>query len=118
MAKSKDTKKKKDDVSVTIEEEYGMIGDDKLYARIAWNDKPAKDEVRKVWVDKEGERHLGKGIDLDEDEVEELYKLKKKAHPDGVDFDAIFKSTRGISERRAAGMVTKDGFIVLQRKGG
>ena len=114
---AKKDKKDSKELSMEIMEEYGMIGEDKIYASISWNDKAPKDEVRKVWYDKEGERHIGKGVDLSEEEIDELYELKEKAHPKGVDFDQIFKSTKGISEKRAQGFRTEEGFVVLHKRG-
>lgn len=116
MAK-KDKETKKSELACEIMEEYGTLGEDKVYASISWNNRAPKDEVRKVWFDKEGNRQLGKGIDLSKEEIEELHALMKKTHKEPVDFDEIFKSTRGITEKRQAGFRTEDGFIRLHRRG-
>lgn len=64
------------------------------------------------WMDDAGGLHLGKGIALEDDEIDELIKLLKK-RPRPVDFNAIFASSEGIMDKRRAGFRTEDGFIKL-----
>lgn len=118
MAKKDKVKEKKSEDSYEIEEIYGMLdGGSKIYARISWYGRKARDEVRAVWYDKDNTMRLGKGVELDEDTIEELYNVMKKK-PKPVDFNSIFDSTAGISKKRREGHTTVDGFIVLRKTDG
>lgn len=111
-------KVKNAEVSYDVEEIYGYLAEGKkVYARVSWNGNPAKDELRRCWTDDDGNLKLGKGIDLSEDEVKSLMAMIDKK-PKPVDFNVIFDSTAGISEKRKKGMTTVDGFVVLHRRDG
>lgn len=117
---AKDAKKdKRGEITYDVEEVYGYLADGKkVYAKVSWNGNPGKDELRRCWIDeKTGELKLGKGIDLSEDEVKELMKMIDKK-PKPVDFNAIFDSTAGISDKRRSGLTTVDGFVVLRKRDG
>lgn len=118
MAKKEKKTKAKSEVTYDIEKVYGFLDNgNKIYARISWNGGKAKDEVRNVWYDKEGNMKLGRGIDLSDSVFDELSALHKKK-PKPVDFDSVFVSAEGIASRRNDGLKTEDGFIVLHRKNG
>lgn len=109
---------KKGEVTYDLEEVYGYLDEGrKVYARISWNGEPAKDEVRRVWKDKEGNLKVGKGIELKESEIKELVALLDMK-PKPVNFSDIFKSTKGITEKRRNNQTTVDGFIVLRKHDG
>ena len=113
-------KDKKREVTCKIHKVYGFLTakEDKVFVRVSWNDGEARDEVRKCWRDKEtDELRLGKGIDLSEEEIDAL-KSFIKDKPKPVDFNAVFESSVGIMEKRAAGFQTEDGFAVLRRRNG
>ena len=73
--------------------------------------------ARPVWYDKDNVMHLGKGVELDDETIDELHGLMKKK-PKPVDFNAIFDSTAGISEKRNRGLTTVDGFAILKKRDG
>lgn len=113
-------KDKKREVTCKIHKVYGFLSDkeDKVFACVSWNNGEPRDEVRKCWKDKDsGELKLGKGIDLSEEEIDAL-KSFIKDKPKPVDFSAVFESSVGIMEKRAAGFQTEDGFAVLRRRNG
>lgn len=118
---SKETKKKdKSDLTYEVEEIYGYLNDEKtlIYASISWNGNPAKDEVRRVGLDDNGDiKYLGKGIALNQDEIKALHKLAKNAHPDPVNFTKIFDQAPDIISARQKGYQTEEGgFMKLERK--
>jgi len=111
-------KDKKSEVTFKIHKVYGFLSakEDKVFVRVSWNDGEPRDEVRKCWKDKDsGELKLGKGIDLSEEEIDMLKGFCKNK-PKPVDFQAVFDSSVGIMEKRAAGFQTEDGFTVLRRR--
>ena len=114
MAKAK-SKSKKSEVTYNIEEIYCFLDNrKKVFLRIAWNGKEAKNELRTCWEDKDGELHIGKGVEITEEDLDaimEKFPRKKKA----VDFAEVFESSRGIMEKREAGYSTENGFIKLRR---
>ena len=117
-----------------IMETYAVLSDDGgrklIYASIAWNDRAPKDEIRQVWTDEDGKEHLGKGIAVTDAQVKKLIKAfqKKIGEPItkdevtvanvGVNFNQIFEEAVSISDLRAAGNPTEDGFIRLSYKDG
>lgn len=115
--------KLKADLKCEIEEVYGFLNKEHtmVYARVSWNGRKAKDEIRKCTED-DGELHLSKGVALLPAEVETLCKIfRHEVKPDKgsfecVDFDEIFRSGEGIMDKRNAGYRTEDGFTVLSRK--
>lgn len=142
MAKS--SKKDSSDFSYEIKEEYGYLNDkqNKIVAKVSWNDKPTKYDIRSCY-EKDDEIKLGKGISLTYDEVETLHNILEEVliadkdsqsedddeeeHSVGVpetpkrpvvDFAEIFGEATGIMEKREAGFTTKDGFILLKRRPG
>ena len=94
----------------------------KIFGMVAWNDRPAKAEIRTIVKKHDGSEMIGKGIALSDEELEALvtaYKKKKK-HDDAnkpVDFNDIFGAAPDIVNKREHGQVTKDGFVVLQETG-
>lgn len=113
-------KTKKTEISYEILQIYMFLNKEhsKVFARVSWNDNPPKDEVRSCW-EKDGELKLGKGIALSPEEITAMYEYLNSREPERepVDFSEIFRSSEGIMEKRKAGVQTKDGFIVLGRKG-
>ena len=96
----------------------------KVFVRVSWDGRPAKDELRTCW-EKDGQLMLGKGIALSMDEIADLHNFimdggmaEKDDEPHGVDFSAIFESSKGIMDKRRDGYRTDNGFIVLTRKDG
>ena len=126
MAKS--NKKGSFDISYEIEKEYGYLNDkqSKIVAKVAWNGKEAKIDIRSCFT-KDGDIKLGKGISLSDDEVAKLKSILEKLSDDdddqsskkkAVNFEEIFGQATGIVERREQGFTTKDGFIQLKPKPG
>ena len=126
MAKS--NKKGSFDISYEIEKEYGYLNDkqSKIVAKVAWNGKEAKIDIRSCFT-KDGGIKLGKGISLSDDEVAKLKSILEKLSDDdddqsskkkAVNFEEIFGQATGIIERREQGFTTKDGFIQLKPKPG
>ena len=124
MAKS--NKKGSFDISYEIEKEYGYLNDkqSKIVAKVAWNGKEAKIDIRSCFT-KDGDIKLGKGISLSYDEVTKLKSILEKLSDDdqsskkkAVNFEEIFGQATGIVERREQGFTTKDGFIQLKPKPG
>ena len=124
MAKS--NKKGSFDISYEIEKEYGYLNDkqSKIVAKVAWNGKEAKIDIRSCFT-KDGGIKLGKGISLSDDEVAKLKSILEKLSDDdqsskkkAVNFEEIFGQATGIVERREQGFTTKDGFIQLKPKPG
>lgn len=121
---AKDKKAKKKDINFEIVEEYGYLDDErtKLYAKIKWFDNEPKDLVSKVYHPKDNPEQvmLGKGVELMPEEIERLHELmtNRPKPPKPVDFNQVFEASKGIMDTRAQGHTTKDGFIVLKRKGG
>lgn len=74
MAKS--NKKDSSDFSYEVKEEYGYLNDkeNKIVAKVSWNDKPAKYDIRSCYT-KDDEIKLGKGISLTYDEIETLHDI-------------------------------------------
>lgn len=107
-------KSKKSEVTCDIKEVLGYINkkQNKVLVKVSWNGGPYRTEVRMCWLDDAGGLHLGKGIALEDDEIDELIRLLKK-RPRPVDFNAIFASSEGIMDKRRAGFRTEDGFIKL-----
>lgn len=107
-------KKGKAEITYEIEKIYGYIGKKKtqVLAKVSWNGRPARTELRNCWYDKDDEMRLGKGVVIEDDDVDELIDLLKKM-PKPVDFNDIFKEAGGIIEKRAQGFRTVDGYIVL-----
>lgn len=121
MTLKKETKKSsKTDITYDIKEVYGYLNDEKtlIYASIAWNGNPAKDEVRRIALDDNGDiKYLGKGIAIDTDEIKNLHKLSKMSHPDPVNFTKIFDQAPDIISGRQKGYQTEDGgFMKLLKK--
>ena len=112
MAK-KETKKKSE-ISCDVEEIYCKLSNKKIYARVSWNGKDAKDEIRKCWEDKDGQLQIGKGVDITDEDIKMLYDTMKHK-PKPVDFDEIFEESKGLTALREAGLKTEDGFIKLKR---
>ncbi|MCM1531954.1 MAG: hypothetical protein NC114_06740 [Ruminococcus flavefaciens] len=121
-------KTKKDSVEYTIEKIHMFLNDEKtkVYARVSWNGRPAKDEVRSCWM-KDGELKLGKGIAISPADITSLYDFLDTVGEDfessteddedeGVDFAEIFRSSEGIMEKREQGYRTENGFIKLTRR--
>ena len=121
MAKGNRKGGKSSGLNFEIVEIYGYLDDakTKIYAKVRWFDREARDEVRNVLRPKDGgdDILLGKGISLSPEEIGRLAELVKK-RPKPVDFDAIFASSVGIAERRAANIHTVDGFMVLRARPG
>lgn len=129
MAKS--NKKGSFDISYEIEKEYGYLNDkqSKIVAKVAWNGKEAKIDIRSCFT-KDGDIKLGKGISLSYDEVTKLKSILEKLSDDddddddqsskkkAVNFEEIFGQATGIVERREQGFTTKDGFIQLKPRHG
>lgn len=126
MAKS--NKKGSFDISYEIEKEYGYLNDkqSKIVAKVAWNGKEAKIDIRSCFT-KDGDIKLGKGISLSDDEVAKLKSVLEKLSDDdddqsskkkAVNFEEIFGQATGIVERREQGFTTKDGFIQLKPRHG
>lgn len=129
MAKS--NKKGSFDISYEIEKEYGYLNDkqSKIVAKVAWNGKEAKIDIRSCFT-KDGDIKLGKGISLSYDEVAKLKSILEKLSDDdddnddqsskkkAVNFEEIFGQATGIVERREQGFTTKDGFIQLKPRHG
>lgn len=129
MAKS--NKKGSFDISYEIEKEYGYLNDkqSKIVAKVAWNGKEAKIDIRSCF-NKDGDIKLGKGISLSYDEVTKLKSILEKLSDDddddddqsskkkAVNFEEIFGQATGIVERREQGFTTKDGFIQLKPRHG
>ena len=126
MAKS--NKKGSFDISYEIEKEYGYLNDkqSKIVAKVAWNGKEAKIDIRSCFT-KDGGIKLGKGISLSDDEVAKLKSILEKLSDDdddqsskkkAVNFEEIFGQATGIVERREQGFTTKDGFIQLKPRHG
>lgn len=124
MAKS--NKKGSFDISYEIEKEYGYLNDkqSKIVAKVAWNGKEAKIDIRSCFT-KDGGIKLGKGISLSYDEVTRLKSILEKLSDDdqsskkkAVNFEEIFGQATGIVERREQGFTTKDGFIQLKPRHG
>ena len=107
-------KNKSNDITCDIKEVIGYINkkQNKVLVKVSWNGGATRTEVRKCWMDDQGGLHLGAGIALEEDEIDELVKLLKK-RPRPVDFNAIFASSEGIMDKRRAGFRAEDGFIKL-----
>lgn len=103
-----------------IEKIYGYLDPEHtvVYCRVAWGDRPAQDEVRKCWIDqKTNKLKLGKGLAMTPKMIKTLKKISElTTDKEGVDFEAIFRSSEGIMEKREAGFRTEDGFYVLKRK--
>lgn len=126
MAKHPENRKR-DQINCDVKHVHGILSDNgfgtkKIYASISWNDREAKDEIRLVKKDVNGNDVVGKGIALTDDEMENLIKAyhKKKAEEEvhkPVDFSQIFDRAPNIVEQREKGYVTKDGAIVLQTSG-
>lgn len=118
MAKGNSAKIPKSNISYDILEIYGYLSkkEDKVLVKISWNGGEPRNEIRRCWKDKDtGELRLGKGIDITDDEFDELIGLMKK-RPKPVDFGKIFESSEGIMDKRAAGFRTEDGFVVLRKR--
>ena len=133
--------KKKDssDFSYDIKKEYGYLNEkkNKLVAKVSWNDKDPKIDIRTCY-EKDGEIKLGKGISLSYDEINALREIlsdidesdeddeeeddKPSSHSPPkrkvVNFEEIFGQVTGIVEKREAGYTTQDGFIVLKKRPG
>ena len=101
-------------------------GRDLIYAQIQWDDRPPKDEIRIVWTDSSGSKHLGKGVALSRKESMALKEALQSRNfeedcndtiPE-VNFSDIFEEAKGIAKIRANGNATKDGFVVLSYKDG
>ncbi|MCM1230120.1 MAG: hypothetical protein NC489_08305 [Ruminococcus flavefaciens] len=124
---SKAKKSKKDSVEYDIEKIHLFLNKEqsKVFVRVSWNGRPAKDEVRSCWM-KDGELKLGKGIALSPADITSLYDFldtvgvdfepPAEDEPEGVDFDEIFRSSEGIMEKREQGYRTENGFIRLTRR--
>lgn len=118
------TMKTKKTIECCIERVYMFLNPEhsKVFVRVSWDGRPAKDELRTCW-EKDGQLMLGKGIALSMDEIADLHNFimdggmaEADDEPDGVDFDAIFESSKGIMDKRRDGYRTDNGFIVLTRK--
>ena len=141
MAKTRMNKKKdSNDFSYDIKKEYGYLNEkkNKLVAKVSWNDKDPKIDIRTCY-EKDGEIKLGKGISLSYDEISALREIlsdidetdedddeeeddKPSSHSPpkrkAVNFEEIFGQVTGIVEKREAGFTTQDGFIVLKKRPG
>lgn len=141
MAKVHMNKKKDSNgFSYDIKKEYGYLNEkrNKLVAKVSWNDKDPKIDIRTCY-EKDGEIKLGKGISLsyeeintlreilsdidesDEDDDEEEDDRPSSPSPpkrQAVNFEEIFGQATGIVEKREAGFTTQDGFIVLKKRPG
>jgi len=108
--------KNNDKVSCDVEEIVGFLNEDrsKVLAKISWNGRPAKYEIRNCW-DADSDLKIGKGIAVSSSEAKKLIKLLEKL-PQPVDFDEVFKSAHGVAEKRSMGLRTVDGFAVLTPK--
>ena len=124
MAKS--NKKGSFDISYEIEKEYGYLNDkqSKIVAKVAWNGKEAKIDIRSCFT-KDGDIKLGKGISLSYDEVTKLKSILEKLSDDDDDNDDQSSKKKAVNfeeifgqERREQGFTTKDGFIQLKPKPG
>lgn len=111
-------KDKPDEISCEIKEKLGFLNPDanKIFARVSWNKRDPKFDIRKCYTDKEGNLKLSSGISLSEQEMEELVALYERHKAKQVDFDSIFRSATGITEKRKAGYRTENGFIRLTKK--
>lgn len=135
---AKNNKKDSSDFTYDIKKEYGYLNEkkNKLVAKVSWNDKDPKIDIRSCY-EKDGEIKLGKGISLSYDELGALKDILNNISEsdedddqgDGptdssppkrqaVNFDEIFGQATGIVEKREAGYTTKDGFIVLKKRPG
>lgn len=108
-------------ISCDIEQIYGYLNDDedKVLAKVSWNGRPAKTELRAM-VTYDGEKRLGKGLALTDDELVKLRDLidetlGKSGESPFVDFSNIFSSADSIINNRSKGFTTKDGFIQLKK---
>ena len=119
-------KNNKDSVTGEVKEVFGVLSDNgtarKIFGMVAWNDRPAKAEIRTIVKKHDGSEMIGKGIALSDEELEALvtaYKKKKKRDDANkpVDFNDIFGAAPDIVSKREHGQVTKDGFVVLQETG-
>lgn len=122
------TKKKSDkpEIVCDVKHEYGYLDESKskLVAEISWgkDDEPTLD-IRKCYTSKDGERHIMSGIRLKDDELDTLVEFinehkKKKKRTEGVNFDDIFAESSDITDKRAQGYRTEDGFMTLKKKPG
>lgn len=120
------TMRTKKTIECSIERVYMFLNPEhsKVFVRVSWDGRPAKDELRTCW-EKDGQLMLGKGIALSMDEIADLHNFimdggmaEEDDEPDGVDFSAIFESSKGIMDKRRDGYRTDNGFIVLTRKDG
>lgn len=135
---AKNNKKDSSDFTYDIKKEYGYLNEkkNKLVAKVSWNDKDPKIDIRSCY-EKDGEIKLGKGISLSYDELgvlkDILDNISESDEDDdqednptdssppkrqAVNFDEIFGQATGIVEKREAGYTTKDGFIVLKKRPG
>lgn len=109
-------KRTTNDITFEIKKIHGYLSDkkNKLLLDISWNGEPAKTELRKCWTDKDGNLRIGAGLALSDDEMEKLMLIwETQLKP--VNFNKIFHSSAGITDKRAAGFRTEDGFVVLRR---
>ena len=113
----KEKGKRTSDITCEIKEPIGYLNEDrnKIFARVSWNDKAPKFDIRKCY-NHEGELRLMAGVSLTESEMEELVRLYQEYKSRQVDFDKIFASASGIVQKRQDGHVTKDGFIKLTKR--
>ena len=120
--------KKKNELTYEIQKIHIFLNKEhsKVFARVSWNGRPAKDEVRTCW-EKDGELMLGRGIALSPADITSLYDYldmvgvdyeEPDSEPKAVDFGEIFRESEGIMAKREAGYQTVDGFIHLHRRGG
>lgn len=122
------SKKDKYDISYEVVKHYGYLNDDKTlaYLNVQWSGGEPRDEIRKIWRNKEGEEYLGKGVPMEPAEIEKLYDIhqrrekRRKEDEDkakGVDFNSIFSTASDITAAREKGNTTTDGgFIALIRR--
>lgn len=100
-----------------------------IYASISWNGRPPKDEIRNVWIDEDGEEHLGKGVAITDSNMRKLIAAyeRKEQIPGGlpekpddgtVNFSKIFDEADSIADIRAKGYATKDGLARLTYREG
>ncbi len=67
------------DIKCTIEKEIAVLdGGTKELRLVAWNDRPAKLDIRPWRETKDGEIRPGKGITLSDDEAKDLLEALQK----------------------------------------
>lgn len=111
--------KDKSDITCDIVEQYGYLNleNNKVMAKVSWNDNEPKYDIRKCYTDKKtGELKLAGGISLTEPELQEVVRLYQSQKKREVNFDKIVSVTSSIVGNRNTGHVTKDGFIRLTKK--